>query len=79
MCVVCGVTGVGVLFILARSIAQGLTEPELVTNTENPEGKTVSMKHLHFQHVSLIISGTLYISLAVSFAYNMLFGTASTY
>ena len=41
MCIVTAICGVGVLLILARSIAQALTDPQLVTNTENPEGKTV--------------------------------------
>ena len=43
MCVVISVTGVGVLLILARSVAQALTDPYLVTNKENPEGATVSI------------------------------------
>ena len=43
VCVVCGVTGVGLLLILARTVAQGLTDPDLVTNRENPEGTTVSI------------------------------------
>ena len=43
MCVVCGVTGVGLLLILARTVAQALTDPDLVTNRENPEGTTVSI------------------------------------
>ncbi|CAI8043141.1 Gamma-aminobutyric acid type B receptor subunit 2, partial [Geodia barretti] len=42
MCVVFSVTGVGVLLILARSVAQALTDPDLVTNKENPEGATGS-------------------------------------
>ena len=43
VCVVCGVTGVGLLIILARTVAQALTDPDLVTNRENPEGTTVSI------------------------------------
>ena len=43
VCVVCGVTGVGLLLILARTVAQTLTDPDLVTNRENPEGTTVSI------------------------------------
>ena len=43
MCVVISVTGIGVLLILARSVAQALTDPYLVTNKENPEGATVSV------------------------------------
>ena len=46
MCVVFSVTGVGVLLILARSVAQALTDPDLVTNKENPEGPTVSSRWL---------------------------------
>ena len=42
VCVVCAVTGVGVLLILARTAAQAMTDPTLVTNGENPEGETVS-------------------------------------
>jgi gamma-aminobutyric acid type B receptor len=42
LCVVCGVTGGGVLIILARTVAQALTDPQLVTNRENPEGKMSS-------------------------------------
>jgi gamma-aminobutyric acid type B receptor len=42
VCVVFSVTGVGVLLILARSVAQALTDPYLVTNKENPEGATGS-------------------------------------
>ena len=42
VCVVCAVTGVGILLILARTVAQALTDPTLVTNRENPEGATVS-------------------------------------
>ncbi|CAI8043133.1 Gamma-aminobutyric acid type B receptor subunit 2 [Geodia barretti] len=42
MCVVFSVTGVGVLLILARSVAQALTDPDLVTNKENLEGATGS-------------------------------------
>ena len=42
VCVVCGVTGVGLLLLLARTVAQTLTDPDLVTNKENPEGVTVS-------------------------------------
>ena len=42
MCVVCAVTGIGILLILARTVAQALTDPTLVTNRENPEGATVS-------------------------------------
>ena len=43
VCVVCGVTGVGLLLILARTVAQALTDPDLVINRENPEGTTVSI------------------------------------
>ena len=46
MCVVCGVTGVGVLLILAKTVAQALIEPKLVTSIEKPEGTTVSLKRL---------------------------------
>jgi gamma-aminobutyric acid type B receptor len=42
MCIVIGICGAGTLLILARSIAQGLTDPQLVNNTENPEGTTSS-------------------------------------
>ena len=43
LCVVCGVTGVGLLLLLARTVAQVLTHPNLVTNKENPKGATVSI------------------------------------
>ena len=40
MCIVIGICGAGMLLILARSIAQGITDPQLVTNTEDPQGTT---------------------------------------
>ena len=43
MCIVIGICGTGTLLILARSIAQGVTDPQLVNNTENPEGTTVQL------------------------------------
>ena len=42
VCVVSGITGVGVLLILVKTVAQALFEPKLVSSTENPEGTTVS-------------------------------------
>ena len=42
LCVVCAVTGVGMLLLLARTVAQVFTHPNLVTNKENPTGATVS-------------------------------------
>ena len=37
------ITGVGVLLILAKTIAQALTSPQLVDDRENPQGMTVSL------------------------------------
>ena len=39
----------GVLLILAKTIAQALTTPELVTDSEEPLGTTVCMQYLFFQ------------------------------
>ena len=36
----------GVLLILAKTIAQALTTPELVTDSEEPLGTTVCMQYL---------------------------------
>ena len=41
MCVVGAITGFGVLLIVAKTIAQAMTSPRLVTDFENPEGVTV--------------------------------------
>ena len=42
MCVAGIITGVGVLLILAKTIAQTLISPQLVVDGEHPDGMTVS-------------------------------------
>ena len=42
MCVAGIITGVGVLLILAKTIAQTFTSPQLIVDGENPNGLTVS-------------------------------------
>ena len=51
MCIVGVICGVGVLLLLARSVAQATTDPQLVTNKENPEGFTVC----HFPYCERLI------------------------
>ena len=46
ICILAGITGVGVILITIKTIAQAVTEPELVRDSENPDGTTV-------QHYSL--------------------------
>ena len=43
LCIVGGICCMGVLLILAKTIAQALTTPELVTDSEEPLGTTVCM------------------------------------
>ena len=42
MCVVGTITGFGVLLIVAKTIAQALTSPQLVDDSEHSPGLTVS-------------------------------------
>ena len=66
MCVVGIIAGFGALLITAKTIAQFLTTPELVTDYENPEGYTVrsgvvesfvgeAQLHLHIKCIYLPI------------------------
>ena len=41
LCIVSGVTGIGVIIILVKTIAQGVTDPKLVPDAEDPYGRTV--------------------------------------
>ena len=41
LCVVATIIGIGVILLLIRTVAQALNEPELVADSENPEGRTV--------------------------------------
>ena len=45
LCVVAIIAGVGALLILAKTIAQAVIGPELVTDDENRHGTTVSWPH----------------------------------
>ena len=46
ICILACITGVGVILIVIKTITQAVTEPELVRDSENPDGTTV-------QHYSL--------------------------
>ena len=54
ICILACITGVGVIFITIKTITQAVTEPELVRDSENPDGTTV-------QHYSLNNSPCVYI------------------
>ena len=41
LCVVVTFTGIGVALLMIRTVAQALNEPELVSDSENPQGRTV--------------------------------------
>ena len=41
LCIVFGITGIGVMVILVKTIAQAVTTPQLVGDSENPYGRTV--------------------------------------
>ena len=41
ICILACITGVGVILIMIKTITQAVTEPELVSDSENPDGTTV--------------------------------------
>ena len=41
ICILACITGVGVILITIKTIAQAATEPELVRDSETPDGTTV--------------------------------------
>ena len=51
LCIVGGICCMGVLLILAKTIAQALTTPELVTDSEEPLGTKVCM----YIHVCIVV------------------------
>ena len=44
LCIIAGITGVGVVLIVVKTIVQAVTDPQLVRNSENPYGTTVQNK-----------------------------------
>ena len=44
LCIIAGITGVGVVLIVVKTIVQAVTHPQLVRNSENPDGTTVQKK-----------------------------------
>ena len=54
LCIIAGITGVGVVLIVVKTIVQAVTHPQLVRNSENPYGTTVQ-KSLHNPTESIII------------------------
>ena len=44
LCVVATFIGIGVTLLMIRTVAQALNDPDLVPDSENPEGRTVLLQ-----------------------------------